>query len=147
MIAALILAVVLGGALIAAQGPIYSRMAQLLGSPLQAAALAFGVGTVALCFLILGTGTPLPRRAEIATVPLWIWAGGLIGVYVVVLSIFAVPRLGVASYMVCVILGQLGASYLYDRFGLLGLAPRHFSAANMVGLSLVAVGAALVVWR
>ena len=79
--------------------------------------------------------------------PLWAWAGGLIGVYVVLVSILAVPRLGVASYMVCVILGQLAASYAYDRVGAFGMAAREFSVANLAGLAMVGAGAVLVIWR
>lgn len=147
MIAALILAVIIGGALIAAQGPIYSRMAEHLGGPLQTATLAFGTGTLALMALLLVTHSPWPRKADILAVPLWMWAGGLIGVYVVLTSILAVPRLGVASYMVCVIVGQLAAGYAYDRFGAFGMGVRDFSTANLIGLGLVALGAGLTVWR
>ncbi|MBO9450702.1 DMT family transporter [Tropicibacter sp. R16_0] len=147
MIALLILAVILGGALIAAQGPIYTRMAELVGGPLQTAALAFGLGTLSLLMLLIATNSPLPRRSDIASVPLWMWAGGLIGVYVVVVSILAVPRLGVASYMVCVIVGQLAAGYVYDRTGAFGMEMRDFSTANLIGLGLVAFGAGLTVWR
>ncbi|TMV04784.1 DMT family transporter [Ruegeria sediminis] len=147
MIPVLILAVIAGGALIAAQGPIYTRMAGMLGGPVQAAMLAFAVGAVALLALLTAVGGPFPRRADMAAVPLWVWAGGLIGVYVVLTSILAVPRLGVASYMVCVIVGQLAAGYAYDRFGAFGMAVREFSAANLAGLAMVAAGAVLVVWR
>ncbi|SLN59910.1 hypothetical protein TRL7639_03294 [Falsiruegeria litorea R37] len=147
MILLLVVGVILGGALIAAQGPIYTRMAELLGGPLQTAALAFGLGTLALLMLLLTTGSTLPRKSDLASVPLWMWAGGLIGVYVVLVSILAVPRLGVASYMVCVIVGQLAAGYAHDRIGAFGMGVRDFSTANLIGLGLVAVGAGLTVWR
>lgn len=139
----LIFLVALGGALIAAQGPIYVRMASALGGPLPAATLAFAIGSLALAAITLTTRTPWPTLESVVAVPLWIWLGGLIGAFVVIVSIFAVPRLGVANYAVVVIAGQLGASYLYDRTGLLGNATREFSAANLIGLSLVLIGAAL----
>ena len=147
MIPVLILAVILGGALIAAQGPIYSRMAEHLGGALQTATLAFGTGTLALMVLLSVSHSPWPRKADILAVPVWMWAGGLIGVYMVLTSILAVPRLGVASYMVCVIVGQLAAGYAYDRFGAFGMGVRDFSTANLTGLALVALGAGLTVWR
>ena len=147
MIPLLVALVIAGGALIAAQGLIYTRMATDLGGAIQAAFLAFVIGAVALFFLLLGSGGAFPRRGDIAIVPVWAWFGGLIGVFVVLVSIYAVPRLGVASYMVCMILGQLAASYLYDRFGAFGAAPRDFSALNLLGLALVALGAGCVIWR
>lgn len=147
MTSILILAVVLGGALIAAQGPIYTRMAHLLDGPVQAAMLAFAVGAAALFAILVLSGGPMPRRDAMGTVPWWIWLGGLIGVYVVLTSILAIPRLGVASYMVCVIMGQLAASYAYDRFGAFGMPVREFTSLNLIGLLMVAIGAGLVVWR
>ena len=134
-----------GGALMAAQGPIYVRMAGIIGGPLTAAFVAFTIGAVALGLIMLGTRTSLPRTADIAQVPPWVWLGGLIGVFVVLVSIVAVPRLGVSSYMIAVITGQLTASYAYDRFGAFGIAPRDFSPVNVVGLLMVLVGAALVI--
>lgn len=147
VLAGLIAAVIVGGALIAAQGPIYTRMAAGLGGPVQAALIAFAIGTGALFLGLAAMGGPWPRRADMAALPIWVWFGGLIGVYVVLVSILAVPRLGVASYMVCVILGQLTASYAYDRIGAFGMAAREFSTTNLLGLVLVGLGAALVVWR
>lgn len=147
MIALLILSVVVGGALIAAQGPIYAQMTEHLGGPLQTATLAFATATLALLMLLLLSGTPWPRKEDILSIPIWMWAGGLIGVYVVLTSVVAVPRLGVASYLVCVIIGQLGAGYAYDRFGALGMETRDFSTTNLIGLALVALGAGLTVWR
>lgn len=143
----LIVAIVAGGALIAAQGAIYTRMADDLGGPLQAAMFAFGIGTLSLCLLLAATGGPVPRRDQFAEVPFWVWAGGLIGVYVVLTSIVAVPRLGITSYMVCVISGQLTASCLYDQYGAFGIAVRTFSTVNVIGLMLVFIGAGLVLWR
>jgi len=143
----LVLAVFIGGALIAAQGPIYTRMATGLGGAVPAALLAFAIGTAALATILTVTGGSLPRRADLAALPHWIWLGGLIGVYVVIVSIFAVPRMGVAAYMVCAILGQLAASAIYDGLGAFGLAVREISLTNVIGLAMVGLGAILVVWR
>lgn len=140
-------AVMLGGALIAAQGPIYARMSQALGGPLPAALLAFTIGAISLLLLLLVTRTPFPRGQHLQQVPVWAWFGGLIGVYVVIVSIFAVPRLGVASYMVAVIVGQIGAGFLYDRFGAFGLAARDFTPANLIGIAMVLAGAFLTTLR
>jgi transporter family-2 protein len=122
-------------------------MASTIGGPLPAALLAFTIGALALGLVMLGTRTPLPSTADIAQVPPWVWLGGLIGILVVLLSIVAVPRLGVASYMVAVIAGQLMASHAYDRFGAFGTAPRDFALVNAVGLLMVLAGAALVIAR
>jgi transporter family-2 protein len=96
---------------------------------------------------MLATRTPWPTFGAIIGVPAWVWLGGLIGVFVVLVSVVAVPRLGVASYAVFVIAGQLGASALYDRTGLFGNAVREFTPMNMLGLMLVFIGAVLATIR
>ncbi len=136
-----------GGALIAAQGPIYTRMASGLGGPIQAAMLAFAIGTLSLFLISVLTRTPLPQISEMMQVPIWVWAGGLIGVYMVLVSIIAVPKLGVASFMVAVVVGQLAASHLYDHFGVFGLEPRQVSPLNVLGLILMMVGVFLTSWK
>ncbi|MBE1285344.1 MAG: EamA-like transporter family protein [Rhodobacteraceae bacterium] len=143
----LIIAVILGGALIAAQGPIYARMSLALGGPVQTAMLAFTIGALALVGGLITLAQPWPTRDQLAAVPLWAWFGGLIGVYVVLVSIFAIPRLGVATYSSLVIAGQLTASALFDRFGVFGVTERVFSAQNMLGLVMLALGAVLLSQR
>lgn len=135
---------VLGGALIAAQGPIYTRMAGALGGPVPAALLAFGIGTLALGAGLMISGQTFPDMGQMRAVPIWAWPGGLIGVFVVLVSVLAVPRLGVSTYLVAVIAGQMMAGYLFDRWGAFGLQVREFSAANMLGLILVIAGVVLV---
>lgn len=145
--ALLIVAVITGGCLIAAQGPIYTRMAGALGGPLPATMCAFAVGAVALALLLLVSGGSFPDRSAIIKTPLWIWSGALIGVYVVLVSILSIPRLGVVGYMVCVVLGQLSAACLFDQVGAFGIPVRHASIVNLIGLCLVAIGASLAIWR
>ncbi len=143
----LVIAVCLGGALIAAQGPIYARMSTDLGSPLVAATVAFLIGACSLVLIMAMTASPLPTAAALRQTPLWVWPGGLIGVYVVVVSIFAVPRMGVATYMVVVIVGQLSASLAYDHFGAFGIADRGLGWTGLLGAALVILGAGLIAMR
>jgi len=137
----------LAGALIAAQGPIYSRMAVDVGNPVHAGMLAFTTGAIFFFLLSVIIGAPLPELSAVKQVPLWVWFGGAIGVFVVLVSIFAVPQLGVASYSVALIAGQLVASYLFDKFGAFGLDPRQFTPANLIGMALVMAGVVLTSYR
>ena len=143
----LLVAVCIGGALLAAQGPIYARMASDLGGPLQAALLAFAIATLALLLISLLSETPVPRSSDLRRVPFWVWGGGLIGAYVVLVSIPAVPKLGAASYMVALVVGQLVASHLYDHFGAFGLEPKPLTPASLLGLALIVAGVCLRGWR
>lgn len=138
---------ILAGVIIAAQGPIYARMTQGLGHPLNTTLLAFATASVVLVGLHLVTRTGFPTLTQIKALPLWVWAGGVLGICVVLLSIAAVPRLGAAGYIVAVIAGQLTASLLLDQGGAFGLALRPITLQAVAGMGLIAAGAALVIWR
>lgn len=137
----------LAGAIIAAQGPIYTRMTQGLSHPLNTTLLAFATASVVLVLLHLGTGTALPKPSQVRALPLWVWIGGVLGICVVLLSIASVPRLGAAGYIVAVIAGQLVASLVFDQVGAFGLAARPVTLQALAGVALMAGGAALVIWR
>ncbi|MEM7302153.1 MAG: DMT family transporter [Pseudomonadota bacterium] len=136
-----------GGALVAAQGPIYARMASDFSSPIVTALVGFSVATIALIIITFTTGVRLPEAAELRAVPWWAWVGGLIGVFQVLVSIFAVPVLGVGMFMVVVVFGQLIASHVYDHFGLLGVEVREISLTNWIGLGLIVSGVMLTSLR
>lgn len=145
--AVLILLAVIGGALIAAQGPIFARLAGSVGGTLPAALLSFLIGTTALVGLILATGTPFPKLADMRTAPPWVWAGGLIGAYQVMLSITAVPKIGVLAFLTAVIAGQLMAAIAYDQVGAFGLAVRSLTLTKTAGILLLIGGLALILWE
>lgn len=134
------------GALVAAQGPIYARMAQALGGPVQAALTAF-VSAACVLVLLASVGGVLPRAQDLKAMPPWVWAGGVLGIAVVAISTLAVPRLGAAGYLVALVAGQMLAGALYDRAGAFGLPQRVPSAWNLLGLALVVAGALLATWR
>ena len=143
----LILASFLGGALIAAQGPIYARMSLAFDNPITAALVAFLLATAAICVVAIVSKTSLPDWSQLNEAPKWVWLGALIGVYQVLISISAVPKLGVGSFILIVVFGQIIASQLYDQFAWFDLEQRSISIKAMVGLVLMSVGLMLVVWR
>ncbi|WP_027833411.1 DMT family transporter [Maritalea myrionectae] len=147
LIGGLMVAAILGGALIAAQGPIYARMAVGLGNPIIATLIAFLIATCAISLVAILTRVPMPDVQAVRTMPPWVWLGALIGVYQVLVSIFAVPRLGVAPFILVVIVGQICASLLYDHFGLFDHKIRPVNVQAMLGATLVFIGALLVIWR
>ncbi|MBV9344652.1 MAG: DMT family transporter [Gammaproteobacteria bacterium] len=95
-----------------------------LDSPLSAALVSFLVGSLTLAALLLATRTAWPVRAQWQAVPAWAWFGGVLGVYYIVSSIIAGPRLGAAVLLALIVLGQLLTSLLVDHYGWLGF-PRH----------------------
>jgi len=103
-----------------------------------AAAVAAGAGLVAL----LVARRSLVGFADAAHQPAWLWIGGLMGAFVVLTITFAGPRLGTTATVAVFLVGQFAAAAVVDRYGLLGVDRIPVTWARVVGLALLAVGAA-----
>lgn len=139
-----IVAAVAIGALLPLQALINARLGAQTHGPLYASFVSFLVGTCLLGALLLASRTPLLPAQPLAALPPWIWVGGIIGAVFVFAATLLVPKLGAASMICLVVLGQVVASLLLDHFGVLG-AQRPADAMRVAGALLVIVGAALVV--
>ena len=132
------------GALLPLQALINARLGAQTQGALYASFISFLVGTVLLGAMLLVTRTPLSPGQPVASLPVWIWCGGAIGALFVFAATLLVPKLGAASMICLVVLGQVIASLLLDHFGVLG-AQRPADLVRVFGALLVIVGAALVV--
>lgn len=145
--ALMIAATVVAGALVAAQGPIFARMAVHSGGPLQAALIAFGLGFLVILLLNIVAGSAVPKFEDLRQAPYWTWAGGVIGAVMVLISIVIIPRIGVGAFMSAVICGQLIAALLFDHFGAFDLPAHAITATKLQGAGLMFAGVYLLVFR
>jgi transporter family-2 protein len=76
--------------------------------------------------------------------PVWLWLGGLMGLYIVLAITIASPRIGVAATIGLVIAGNLVMAAAIDRWGLLGQDQIPITWHRLVGLALLAAGSALI---
>ncbi|MCU0900560.1 MAG: DMT family transporter [Cypionkella sp.] len=133
-----LLAILLGGVAIAVQAPLNGALGRSLGAALPAAAVSFGVGFVLLMVLSYATaGNPFGR---LTSVPLWQWAGGLLGAYYVWSVIWGVPSLGVVSAMAALILGQMAGALVLDAVGAFGVPVQPISLTRVLAVLMVAGG-------
>jgi bacterial/archaeal transporter family-2 protein len=79
--------------------------------------------------------------------PAWLWIGGLLSVYIVLAITVGPPRIGVAATIGIVIAGNLVMAALIDRYGLFGQDVIPIDRWRLLGLVLVAGGAALLLAR
>jgi bacterial/archaeal transporter family-2 protein len=121
-----------------------STLRGALGSPLVAALISFLVGSLALAGFIAVTRTPLPLRSQLAVVPAWAWLGGILGAFYVASSVIVGPKLGAATLLALVVLGQLGTSLLVDHFGWLGFAQHPLTLMRLAGAVLLFGGVLLI---
>ena len=138
-----LLAMILGGAATALQGPTNARLAGAVGSPVNAAFISFLVGTVALGLLALALQTR-PDVQAMKALPAWAWLGGLYGCVFVVAAAWGVPRIGVALTITLMVAGQLALSLILDHFGLMGVPRQPVSLTRLAGVLLVVGGVLLV---
>jgi bacterial/archaeal transporter family-2 protein len=139
-----ILAFVAGMALTIQVG-INSTLRRGLGNPGMATLVSFLVGTVGLMLFLLLTRTSFPTRAAIASVPSWAWLGGLVGAFYVATTVIAGPRLGSATLLALVVLGQLLASLVIDHYGWIGFPQHSISTLRILGAILLFGGVLLIV--
>lgn len=75
--------------------------------------------------------------------PIWLWSAGLMGLIVILSITFATPRIGATATIGLLIAGQLAMGAVIDRFGLFGLERIGIGWPRLLGIALLAVGAAL----
>lgn len=140
VIAMVIMAV--AGAAIAVQAPINAALGRGLSSPIIAATLSFAVGFVVLLVFALLLGE-VRALALLPAVSPWLLVGGALGAFYVFSAIWSVPILGVLTTTSLLILGQIVAALLLDKFGAFGLPVQELSVWRLLAGALVAAGVVL----
>jgi transporter family-2 protein len=136
--------VLLGGMLVPLQAGINMNLSALAGSSAWAAMVSFAVGTAVLFTYVLASRLPWPSLQTASGFPVWIWAGGVCGAYLVWMSVFLAPKVGAAVLIAFLVAGQLLGSLLFDHFGWLGFTVREISFGRVAGAVMIVAGAVLI---
>ena len=132
------------GLAMATQTAVNSQLRQYLNSPIQAAFFSFLVGTICLAIMMLvmmWNGSALkPTLSQLNEIPVWLWVGGLLGVYAVTASIYTAPKLGFLTFTGLMLFGQVIMSMLLDHFGLIGVEKNPVNWQRLLGAILIAIG-------
>ena len=129
------------GVLGAVQATVNGRLGTVMGSPLAAALVSFGVGLAGLVLInLVARNRPRPSGRA----PWWSFLGGLIGAGFVFSVAYVTPLLGTSLAISATLLGQVSGSLALDHFGAFGFPRRHLSGRRLLGAGLVLVGVALV---
>lgn len=143
-LAALVAAIAgLAGAVqIAVQG----RLSERIGA-IEALACASIIGGFVALGVLVVTRRSLDGLARGVEGPKWMLLGGLMSVVIILAITIAGPRIGIVATTAVLIAAQFALGALIDRFGWFGLQAIPLSTARVVGLVLLAVGAALTLRR
>lgn len=79
--------------------------------------------------------------------PVWLWTGGALSAFIVLAITVGPPRVGVTATVALVITGNLLMAALIDRFGWLGNEQIALTWPRLLGILLLAAGAALTLHR
>jgi len=137
-------AAVAGGALIALQAPINAELGESVGT-IAAAAINFAVGTSVLIALALAIGG-FSDLSEARSVPwYYVFGGGVLGAVFVAVALVTVRPLSAAGVTAATLAGQLTASILIDRAGILGLSERAITFERVLGVAFLTLGMVLII--
>ena len=131
------------GGLIALQAPINSTLGKSVGT-FAAASISFAIGTVALLALTALSGG-FGEVGEARNVSWYYLTGGLLGAAYVTVVLLTVRELGAGGVTAATIAGQLTASVVIDRLGVLGLTEKPVSLDRIIGVALLVAGTFLLV--
>ncbi len=134
---------VIAGALVAMQAPINSALGKAAGT-FAAASISFIIGTTALVGITVLSGSKVDLAA-VGDLRWYYLTGGLLGAAYVTTVLVSVRTLGAGGVTAATIAGQLSASVLIDRAGILGIPERSLTPARAAGIALLAAGVFLIV--
>ena len=85
--------------------------------------------------------------AEAVRQPAWLWIGGVLSAFIVISVTVAPPRIGTTATIGVIIAGNLAMAAAIDKYGLFGLPSIRLTWPRLVGIGLLAAGAALSLHR
>jgi bacterial/archaeal transporter family-2 protein len=135
---------VLAGASVALQQVLNANLRMHIGSPWWAGSASYLVGLIVM--LAVAFIAPGPRFTQSVTADApWIsWTGGVFGAIFIGIAILMVPRLGAATTLALIVVGQMVSSLAFDHFGLLGIPQQPASLTRMAGAAFLILGVVLV---
>jgi len=132
----------LGGVAVGTQAPIAGAMSQRVGGAASSLVIHVG-GTIASALVLLARGGELIGHWR--SLPWYMLGSGTLGIVLYLTLSRTVPRLGAASALTLVVVGQLLVGMAIDHFDLLGLSQRPVDASRLAAMVLLVGGGYLMV--
>jgi len=130
----------------AVQLAVMGRFGERIGT-VPALAFANCVSAAIGLAVLLAVRRSLAGFGDAAPQPPWLWVGGLAGAFIVFTVTFVAPRLGAFTTTGLFLAAQLAMAVVIDRFGLFGLNRIGVTWPRVLGIALLASGAALTLHR
>ena len=124
------------------------RLSKGLANPALTAAVVLASGLAAALTILAVwwavAGVAVPKRAELAGIPWWAWAGGALQA-LTIFAVFATAGIaGAAFFSALTVTGGAIASVLLDHYGLVGFDQHPFTWTRALAVLLLVAGTALM---
>ena len=146
MTAFAVVLVIAGGIAGATQAALMGKFGERVGT-LEAFAFATLLTALISAALLFVARQSLAGFAAAARQPVWLWSAAAMSALIILGITFAAPRIGTTATIGIMVAGNLAMAAVIDRFGLFGLERIPFRWERIVGVALLAVGAALSLKR
>jgi transporter family-2 protein len=135
---------VLAGVSFVVQQAVNTELRGQLGFPFWAGFISYLGGTIAMFIMVLVMHEPWMDGPMIARTTPLSWSGGIFGTIYISVAILLVPRLGAATVVALLVLGQMIASIAFDHYGMLGIPVHQIGFARVVGAAFLITGVVLI---
>ena len=136
----LVLAIV-GGITIGLQAGVNGSLGKKVGT-IEGTFISFFIGCLLLTLMVIFAGKG--NLLKVTEVSKWELLGGVLGVIYLVIMVAIVPKIGVASSITSVIVGQLLISMTLDHFGIFTDQRIPFDWYRAAGIVLLLIGLFLI---
>ncbi len=137
---------VMAGLFGAVQVAVMGRLGERIGS-LEAVMIAAIVTGVIVLPILLVARRGFGELGDTLAQPWWMLTGGALGAMIVFSITIAGPKIGTTAVVALLIAGQLVAATLIDRYGWFGFDRVALDVPRVLGIVLLALGAALTLRR
>jgi transporter family-2 protein len=131
------------GITMAFQGSLNAVLSKAVGL-LEATFVVHLVGTITIVMTLLLLRLGKNGLVQIGQAPWYAMLGGVLSVVIIYTVVASISKLGVATATTAIIVGQVSAAVLIDHFGMFGLRQIPFTWWKLVGITLLATGAKLM---
>lgn len=143
----LILLALAMGALISIYLPMITATVKILGSGPMANVPFFGVAFVSSIVIAVATGARSEAFQKIGAIPPLLLTAGVMSAGMIIGSTFLIPKIGLGTYFVLLVSGQVLAGMIFGYFGLFGVPMTALTLGKVLGAAMVIGGVWLVTFR
>jgi bacterial/archaeal transporter family-2 protein len=126
------------------QQTVNSNLRVEIGSQWWAGFISYLGGTLAMLAMVVVLREPWLSGTTIVRTSWASWTGGIFGAVYIAISIFMLPRLGAATVVALIVVGQMICSLILDQFGLLGVPQHPATLVRIAGAAFLILGAVLI---